>query len=358
MSSVAESIALSEKLHGELLSLEDELLNGQPDWLTCPPRDPERRRALQHEQAEALRRHLPAVTRRLDATYARLTALDTLLSEEERQAALGHHRARVQPFFLQCPFIRRAADKPLGYPGDYLLVEMIFNEQDEGVSTFARLLSHYALHCGPARAHRARPPWVLRHLRQHEHALGRPLRVLSFACGPEHTLREYAITGASGHFTLCDFDPAPLEYCRRQFQVLTRRTGPGMPPPPTVDYAQVSTYQVLRHKQLLEPLRHPEGHDVLVVAGLLDYLKDNVANRFLDLLAPLVAPGGRVLLTNLHRPNPWRAFMEYVGDWRVRHREQDAFRTLCEGGPGRGLATLELTCDESGTNLFWAGRRG
>lgn len=357
MTSVAEFIDVSEGLHAGLLALDAELHHGLPDRLARYPRDPEQRRALHREQAEALQRHLPALTARLDAAYARLTELDGALSEEEREAALEHHRARVQPFFLQCPFIRRAADKPLGYPGDYLTVEMIFNEQDEGVSPFARLLSRYALDCGPARAHRARPPWLLRHLRQHEQEVGRPLRVLSFACGPEHTLREYATTGATGHFTLCDFDPAPLEHCRRQFQMLTRRAGPGLPPPPRVDYVQVSTWQLLRHAERLEELRHPEGHDVLVVAGLLDYLKDAVAERFLDMLAPLVAPGGRVLLTNLHHPNPWRAFMEYVGDWRVLHRGRDAFQRLCEGGPERGLATLELTSDGSGTNLFWAGRR-
>ncbi|WP_163995431.1 class I SAM-dependent methyltransferase [Pyxidicoccus caerfyrddinensis] len=355
MSSVADFIALSEQLHTELLGLDEELSHGLPDRLSRFPRDPEQRRAVQREQAEALRRILPVLTSRLDAAYARLTALDASMSDEEREAALEHHRARVQPFFLQCPFIRRSADKPLGYPGDYLMVEMLFNEQDEGVSTFARLLSRYALQCGPARAHRARPPWLLGHLRQHELEVGRPLRVLSFACGPEHTLREYATAGASGHFTLCDFDPAPLEHCRRQFQVLTRRAAP---PPPTVDYVQLSTYQLLKQKDLREQLRHPEGHDVLVVAGLLDYLKAPVAERFLDILTPLVAPGGRVLLTNLHAHNPWRAFMEYVGDWSVLHRERQEFQALCEGRPERGLATLELTSDASDTNLFWAGRRG
>ncbi|QSQ23801.1 class I SAM-dependent methyltransferase [Pyxidicoccus parkwayensis] len=358
MSSVAEFIALSEQLHNELLGLSEELSHGLLDGLTRFPRDPEQRRALQREQAEALHRYLPVLTTRLDAAYARLTALDAGFSEDEREAALEHHRARVQPFFLQCPFIRRAADKPLGYPGDYLMVEMIFNEQDEGVSTFARLLSRYALQCGPARAHRARPSWVLQHLREHEREVGRPLRVLSFACGPEHTLREYAASGASGHFTLCDFDPAPLEYCRRQFQAHTRRSGPGVPPPPTVDYVEVSTYQLLKNRELLNQLRHPEGHDVLVVAGLLDYLKAPVAERFLDLLAPLVAPGGRVLLTNLHAHNPWRAFMEYVGDWRVLHRERAEFQALCAGLDEQRLRTLELTSDASDTNLFWAGRRG
>ena len=100
-----------------------------------------------------------------------------------------------------------------------------------------------------------------------------------------------------------------------------------------------------------------KGDEHAIVAGLLDYLKDNVTERFLDLLAPLVATGGRMLLTNLHRPNPWRAFMEYVGDWRVLHRGREDFERLCRGGPERRMATLELSTDASDTNVFWAGRK-
>jgi extracellular factor (EF) 3-hydroxypalmitic acid methyl ester biosynthesis protein len=357
MSVISEFIDTAEQLHQGLAQLSKELQQGLPERLARFPRDPTQRKAMQQEQAEVLRRRTPEVSAWLDGLYARLTELDAALTKEERERAIEHHHSFIQPFFLQCPFIRRSVDKPLGYPGDYVTVEMIFDSEDQGVSTMGRLLSHYALHCGPARAHRERPPWMLGHLRHQEQQMGRPLRILSFACGPEHTLREHMAQGGTGSYILCDFDPSPLDYCRRQFEKLARLPRNEVPPP-RVQLEQISTYQVLRQSHALDKLRDPQGPlDVVMAAGILDYLKDNVLTRFLDVMSPLLAPGGLLLLTNLSQPNPWRSFMEYVGDWYVQHRSPEHFQALCEGSPSRGMRTVELRTDSSGTNVFWAGRR-
>ncbi|PTL78605.1 class I SAM-dependent methyltransferase [Vitiosangium sp. GDMCC 1.1324] len=357
MSAIADFIQTAEELHRGLARLSEELQQGLPERLARFPRDPQQRAVMQQEQQEVLRRRIPGVTEWLNKHYTRLTALDAQLTDEERERAMEHHRSAVQPFFLQCPLIRRCVDKPLGYPGDYVTVEMLFGTEDQGVSTLARILSHYALNVGPAAAHRARPPWLLDHVRKREQELGRPLRVLSFACGPEHALREHTAMGGTGSFTLCDFDPAPLDYCRRQFDKLSRMPRGGVPAP-QLRFTQVSTYQLMRHRDTLDKLRHPDGPmDVVVAAGILDYLKENVISRFLDMMSSLLAPGGVLLLTNLHNNNPWRSLMEYVCDWYVLHRSREHFQAICEGPAERGMRTLELSTDSSDTNIFWAGQK-
>jgi len=358
MSAIAEFIQTAEELHRGLVRLSEELQQGLPERLAHFPRDPQQRQSMQEEQAALLKKRIPEVTAWLDEHFATLTELDIHLSDEERERALEHHRSAVQPFFLQSPFVRRAVDKPLGYPGDYVTVEMIFDSEDRGVSTLARLLTHYSINCGPGKAHRARVPWLLGHLHRHAQTLGRPLRVLSFACGPEHTLREYTALGGTGSFTLCDFDPAPLDFNRRQFEKLARLPRNGVPPP-EVTFTQLSTYQLLRHRDAPDKLRHPDGPmDVVIAAGILDYLKDNVIARFLDTMGSLLAPGGLLLLTNLHQENPWRSFMEYVCDWHVIHRTQPQFQVVCEGTPARNIKTVENITDSlSHTNIFWAGQK-
>jgi SAM-dependent methyltransferase len=358
MSAIADFIDIAEELRKGLTELSNEFQHGLPERLARFPRDPQQRAIMQQEQQEVLKRRIPEVTAWLDARYRRLTELDAKLTEEERERAMEHHRSAVQPFFLQCPLIRRCVDKPLGYPGDYVTVEMLFGTEDQGVSTMSRLLSHYALNVGPAQAHRARPPWLLGHLRKREQELGRPLRVLSFACGPEHSLREHTAMGGTGDYTLCDFDPAPLDYCRRQFEKLARMPRGGIPAP-QVRFTQVSTYQLIRYRDSLDKLRHPDGGgmDVVIAAGILDYLKDNVITRFLDMMASLLAPGGVLLLTNLNQHNPWRALMEYVCDWYVLHRTREQFQALCEGPAERRMRTLELTTEATDTNIFWAGQK-
>ncbi|HEX8820129.1 MAG TPA: class I SAM-dependent methyltransferase [Archangium sp.] len=358
MSAIAEFINTAEELHRGLAQLSDEMQQGLPERLARFPRDPAQRQQMQLEQAAVLQRRIPEVTAWLDSLFARLTTLDSQLTEEERERALEHHRSAVQPFFLQSPFVRRAVDKPLGYPGDYVTVEMIFDTEDRGVSPLARLLTHYSINCGPGRAHRARVPWLLGQLHRHQETLGRPLRVLSFACGPEHTLREFTALGGTGDFTLCDFDPAPLDFNRRQFEKLARLPRNGVPPP-QLNIVQLSTYQLLRHRDAPEQLHNPNGPmDVIIAAGILDYLKDNVIARFLETMLTQLAPGGLLLLTNLHQENPWRSFMEYVCDWYVIHRTQAEFQAVCEGPPSRGLKTVENVLDaSSGTNIFWAGQK-
>ena len=96
--------------------------------------------------------------------------------------------------------------------------------------------------------------------------------------------------------------------------------------------------------------------DVVLVLGLLDYLPDRTAGRFLDLMVKALADDGQMLLTNLHIENPWRAYMEYAGHWDVIHRSKEAFERLC-AGDGR-LRCVEHRTDASGTNLFFRGVHG
>jgi hypothetical protein len=69
----------------------------------------------------------------------------------------------------------------------------------------------------------------------------------------------------------------------------------------------------------------------------------------------LLQPDGYLLLTNLHVQNPHRSFMEYLGDWFVIYRSLEEFGTMVIGDPAR-LTTEELITDETGTNIYFAGR--
>ena len=144
-----------------------------------------------------LEEHTSSIRWFLDESYGRLTELDVEFEPDERSSIVRHHRALVHRYFLESSFVRRSLDRPLGYPGDYLLVEQLFNNQPDGASPLGLNLSRYALDCGPARAHRSRLPWARQHLqRLATKNSGHPLHILSFACGPEHILRDMVASGA------------------------------------------------------------------------------------------------------------------------------------------------------------------
>lgn len=303
-----------------------------------------------------LHAHLPELTSVLDASYAALTALDRQLAVPERRAASAYHRLRLHRFMLQSPFVRRLLDKPLGTIGDFVLEEQIFANLAGGDTAFGKLLSHYWLNIGAASAFRSRLPWALERLWALQRSLDRPLRVLSFACGSERLLRTFVAQGGEGQFTLCDADGRALQFCRRRFDWLGRRSGTTVP----LKTRQVSVAMLLSDAKASAELRQlagDEGYDVVSALGVLDYLHTDAAAAFLTRLVPLVRPGGTLLLSNMHASNPWRSAMEYVVDWQVIHRELPALHDLLAVS-APALTPAELTTDDTGASMFYAGVRG
>jgi SAM-dependent methyltransferase len=308
------------------------------------------------ELADLLQEHAPPLKDFLDGCYAALTELEPLMTPEQKVTGTAYHRALTHPFWCQSPALRRMIDKPLGYPGDYRTVELIFDKKPDGPTPMARLLSQYCYLSGPACAHRGRALWVHQHLRQQlARTRGRPLRLLSFACGPERVLRDFCDnqTVQALDIVLADSDRNALRYCQKKFDELRADLGVV----PSIRYIEVSAFSLLKNSSSLEMLRHPggEGYDCLLVLGLLDYLPTDVAARFLDVCANLLAPGGSCLLTNLHRQNPWQSFMEYTLDWNVLHRDAAELTRIACGR--RMLEPVTLVPDATGTNLYFTTRR-
>jgi extracellular factor (EF) 3-hydroxypalmitic acid methyl ester biosynthesis protein len=90
--------------------------------------------------------------------------------------------------------------------------------------------------------------------------------------------------------------------------------------------------------------------DVVAVLGLLDYVEDRAVPELLGGLAESLVPGGRMLLSNLHEPNPWRSMMELTADWNVFHRTVPAFETLV--ARSEAFVDVHSVVHASGTNLY------
>jgi extracellular factor (EF) 3-hydroxypalmitic acid methyl ester biosynthesis protein len=351
-----EAIQITWRLREFLADLDVSLMR---EWISrCSTPSP---MPLKSEQAQdalnaLLEDHALSIARFLDESYGRLTELDVELEADERSSVVRHHRALIHRYFLESSFVRRSLDRPLGYPGDYLLVEQLFNNQPDGASPLGLSLSRYALDCGPARAHRSRLPWAKGHLqRLSTEKNGHPLRILSFACGPEHILRDMVASGFSCQLTLVDFDRRALEFCSDRFKEISRTTGQQV----DVRYVELSAFKIIRDPMTITMLQEHagnQGYDALLILGLLDYLTVRQATRLLDGLTLLLRPEGRLLLTNVSDSNPWRSFMEWIGDWTVYRRSQGDFLPLAVGTPAR-VAPSELTSDPTGTNVFFVGSR-
>src|SRR5262249_4825494 len=74
--------------------------------------------------------------------------------EDQRAAHSAFAKRLLHPHLLSSPFLYRTFKKPLGYAGDYEMVNMICRDPLEGSTLFAKILNLWFLRQPPAEAHR------------------------------------------------------------------------------------------------------------------------------------------------------------------------------------------------------------
>src|SRR5262249_50546863 len=96
-------------------------------------------------------------------------------------------KRQIHPLVLCSPFAYRTFQKPLGYAGDYEMVNMILRDPQEGSSLFAKMLNIWFLKQAPAEAHRNRILYLSQRLVDETRRvarLGRPAQIFNLGCGP------------------------------------------------------------------------------------------------------------------------------------------------------------------------------
>ncbi len=243
------------------------------------------------------------------------------------------------------PVIARFYRKPLGYAGDFEMMNMIYRNQSLGSTLFGRSLGRVALDSDAGRAVRHRALYlgdkieaaVTRGRRD------RPARILSVAAGPAMELQlilrknPALLAAARTQITLLDQDASALEHAREQIQALAAQANIEV----TLRCINTSIKTVIA-----EGL--DDSYDLVYSAGLFDYLKDRAARAAGARLVDALTPGGTAVIGNFDVANPTRPFMELILDWPLYHRSADDLRLLF-ADLGSGM-TIEK--EATGVNLF------
>lgn len=258
-------------------------------------------------------------------------------------------RKEIHPLILCSPFLHRVFTKPLGYAGDYEMVNMMLDNPIRGQNTYGKLLNSYHLQSGPVRAHRNRVSILKEYLRSETARLANkpgPVRILNVGCGPAIEVAQFLrASPLSDHceFHLLDFNAETLVYTRNKLEEAkrkgTRTTG--------LNYLHKSIHELLkdaarRDSSSLGPF------DIVYCAGLFDYLSDRVCSRLVDLFYDWTLPGGSLLVTNVHTANPIRQFMEHFTEWYLIYRNEADFLAMASELRGKTRAYTDAT----GINVF------
>ncbi len=274
------------------------------------------------------------------------------IPDEDAAVHKSYVRRELHPLVLCSPFVYRTYTKPLGYAGDYEMVNMMLRDPFEGASAFAKLLNFAMMQSEPVVAHRNRIDYLVEMLdREAKKRVGRRTGVFNLGCGPavevERMLVEHEASDLL-EFDLLDFNADTIAYTRDRLNHARMRGGRTT----RINFHQRSVHQILRAASQEDGRRELGRYDVVYCAGLFDYLSQRVCQRLVELFCDMVRPGGLVVVTNVSDDNPRKRFMEYLVEWNLIYRGRREMEELIPRG--KEFERTELKADPTGVgvNLF------
>ncbi len=289
----------------------------------------------------------------LASLFERFERLIYEIPKDAQDASILYAKRMLHPSVLCSPFMRRTFEKPLGYAGDYEMVNMMTRDPFQGDSLFAKVLNTFFLNTPPVVAHRNRIDSLTERLHSEvfrKSVKGQPTKIFNLGCGPALEIQRFLAKSPLSdnvEFTLLDFNDETIEYTQRNLAQICRK------------YDSDCMIRVIK-KSVAQLIKDSSGFargsfDLVYCAGLFDYLPDPVCSRLMAIFWNLVAPGGLLLVSNVHSNNPSRGWMEYMVDWHLIYRDAGQMHDILP--PDVPREQVRIFVEEIGVNIFAEIRR-
>jgi extracellular factor (EF) 3-hydroxypalmitic acid methyl ester biosynthesis protein len=219
--------------------------------------------------------------------------------------------------------------RPFGYPGDYQIIERIYQNQ---VSEKYRKWDQYSMANPAAEAVRNRKQFfktlINTLLQQQAH-----IELLNVASGPARDLKEiYDEIDQKRLTTTCvEIDERAIDYART---VCKSYSG-------SIRFINQNVFRFQTRKKF----------DMIWSAGLFDYFNDKTFVQLLKKLQGSLKTGGEICIGNFSTNNPGRVYMEVFGEWFLTHRTEEELRQLALMA-GAELSEISIDREPLKVNLF------
>jgi extracellular factor (EF) 3-hydroxypalmitic acid methyl ester biosynthesis protein len=308
---------------------------------------PAQRLEVENEIALGLRSH---VTSALSNIFERFEAVSGKVDEDLVSTHRAFAQRQLHPLLLCGPFIRRCFVKPLGYAGDYEMMNMIVRNGMEGTSLYARLVNAYMLDQAPARAVRNRVGYLTERIFEETarvSRLGRIANIYNVACGPalevENFIAEQALSDRA-QVRLLDFNEETLNFAAGRINEAKRRYGRMT----EVELVKNSVHSLLKAQGKTGP--GERRYDLIYSSGLYDYLGDRVCRALNSYLYEQLSPGGLLVIGNFNTSNPIQWQMAHALEWFLIYRDTRQMTSLVPNQVPSGNFTIRA--ESTGTNIF------
>lgn len=247
----------------------------------------------------------------------------------------------LTPEFMAGAIWKRSYEKPLGYPGDFQIMNMVYDWRREGGSLYEKLVHRLGLdvaECIATRMVMMRQEIAKTVLAGSQGAA----KITTLGCGPAREIIDYLKLRElprAAHLTLIDQDHGALELAYEATHPEVIR----LHKQANVTCLHASFSQLFKTRELFGAIG---AQDFVYSVGLIDYLQTRRAKAWISSLYTFVAPGGKLIISNMYKTpgsNLWP--MEFICDWNVIYRDEREMLALAEGIPN---AVAETSLDPTG----------
>lgn len=280
--------------------------------------------------------------------------LHEITSEPDNlKAAKQYTEELLTPELLDGPLWRQAYTKPRGYPGDYLVMDHIYNGSPRGDTPFGQVVHTLGVQIGQFVEKRKElvRQTIIEMVEQSENPGG--MLIASLGCGPAREIAEFSQSCLTGTrpltFVLVDQDSDALRYAGLSIsETLKERQGG-----PQIDI-QLRRQSILRLMREVNPSKLMLQADMIYSAGLFDYFSDRTCRVLSRRLYDSLRPGGLLLLGNMKANTDMVWPLELIADWPLTYRTAENVMTWVDGLEG---AEVSLRTEATGYDYLLSVRK-
>jgi len=274
--------------------------------------------ASRRERIEFVQQNTPPIYEKLTDHFTRVWAIVKDVSKEDYKEYRRYYQDLLLALFTAAEVNRYIYSKPLGYAGDFRMMNYIFDHHDKylGDSSFEMLINHYTCNITIARSNLERKDYFKERILGAMNGKGNA-RVLSVGGGSLRELIELLKGGQIArplNFFCLDFEPLAIEFVKGEMSRMDEERKKDL----RIEYLNVNVKDLLKRSGLKETIK---DQDLVYISGVFDYLSDRFCSRLLQICWELLGKGGQLIVCNANKEGKsLRAYFELLGEWEMHFR--------------------------------------
>lgn len=259
-------------------------------------------------------------------------------------------RKEIFHWLSKNPFISRGLQKPRGYPGDYMMMEMGYNREvpkkSFGLSGELDRICYGKYQCIPLRKEKLKE--LLRN-KLEKSEKGKHLKILTLGGGPAREWIELDTEIKDGlnkrrvKLTYLDQDEEAVEFSRQRLK--------GCHLISDVEYRNESLLTFVKSPKWRE---HYGEFDLVYILGVGDYLGDSILTNIIVQGLNLIQKRGQFVITQKDKNRFNFMFLDWFCDWTFVKRDEAEFSHLLQEAisKSQGKFECEIIRERSGEIMF------